>query len=1013
MLRLRGASLLACALAAACGGVPTEKHPPNQSLTFGEVVFRIIRANLAASQTCSLEYVSQLEPHHADFVSSFDFALSQDVRSALPDLLGGTIEPVVQNGTLPGLVHQVGVSLHSLVDDQVDPQRKTLSAIVDLANQPTLVESSMVTDLAAGALAAPNLPQVLHSTRLLMGENDGVDTVMNDVLGLATHASTSASSCTGLSLGDVQGTLLRSDGFVDDPHYALGDPAWMVRPDVHGNPAVLVDATTGQLATPFVDQDGDGAADVDAQGRPVDAMGNAIDLPYLAVTGAHDPQGRALNAHGGLLYDYYDVKRTALSFSMQMGADFIDAGVHHHIPAIANAVLGQAQPCNDGTTTCRAYSASDNPLADVTHLGFELLRYPQVSKLMQVMHDLFVTDPDKAEDLLVAAGDVIAALQMSTVSLTDTAMYDALIGMVPLIRQIFTTSNTTGKSTPRLLVDLLASMSTAEKAQIQQSLGWEVEYKSLASRPNPNPSGPAVDYRHNRFYLNGSTWVDNRSGLEQAIELLGYADCGFIGCSQGSVSTSCIAATALDGAFGNPDDGTVSEWLLGAMSSQSPATVSTLITIINWFNNFSIPLVCNGAGCALQALGCSSARADAAAAHMAALGSLANSGGLDWLLPIARVFQSQHQMPALVAIFDYVASDLWKAGQYNAPADNANSFVRRLEPTILSAAQNDAIVKLFAASDVLYGIQVPGSTDPASYLLVDSIDYAIQLRTVSTRLGPVTNSSIASELLKAARTTASRVQAANAGTDVSEVVGFATKYLTETTTLPGGRRVLAHPNMRMLFAVGLQAFADLSNLSPADQSCYIDQFQQTSEQYLTGRNFATLVRLANQVLTSPNAAPVESWLVSLLRANATGPTEAYRPILQLTAAAASAQVASDDLSTIASWLQLVAKDNQSTAMTTLAALDDMVQSDTNQTTLQIMRNLVGPGPAAGGVPPVSVFASTFGDVASVDTGNSCAMRSVITVPILEHVVTSLSDFLLDDTNGITSIWKLVGTLAPH
>ena len=68
-------------------------------------------------------------------------------------------------------------------------------------------------------------------------------------------------------------------------------------------------------------------------------------------------------------------------------------------------------------------------------------------------------------------------------------------------------------------------------------------YKSLASRPNPTPNGPAVDYRRNRFYqaTNGS-WVDNRSGLEQAIELLGYADCGFIGCSQGSLSTSCAAA---------------------------------------------------------------------------------------------------------------------------------------------------------------------------------------------------------------------------------------------------------------------------------------------------------------------------------------------------------------------------------------------------------------------------------------------------------------------------------------
>ena len=1015
MRRFRGTWLLLPAIAAACGDVPVEQHPPNQTLTFGEMVFRIIRTNLTAADTCPLQYVSQLEPHHADFVASLDFTLSEEVRNDLPDLLGSTIVPVVQNGTLPQLVHHVGQALHTLVDDQLDPQRTTLTSIVHLATSPTLVESSMVTDVAAGALASPNLPQVLHKARLLLEEHDGVDLVMNDVLGLVTHSqAATTSACTGLVLDDVQGTLLRTDGFVDDAHYALGGPGWMVRPDAHGNPRVLVDLATGKLAAPFLDLNGDGVADTGASGRPIDASGTVIDLPYIDVAGPHDGAGRALNAHGGLLYDYYDVKRTALSFTMQMGGDFLAAGIHHQIPAIANAVLGAPIACNDGTTTCRAYSTTDNPLADLTHLGFELLRYPQTSKLTNVLHQLFITDPDKAEDLLVAAGDVITALQSSTIKLTDTAMYDALIGIVPLLRQIFTTSNTTGKSTPRLLVDLLASMTPAEKAQIEQSLGWMLAYESLDSRPNPTPSGPLVDYLHNRFYRNASnTWIDNRSGLEQAIELLGYADCGFIGCSQGALSTSCVAATALDGAFGNPDDGTVSAWLLGAMSSKSPATVSSLITVIDWLNNFSIPLVCNGAGCALEALGCSSARADAAAAHIPALKSLANSGGLDWLLPIARVFNAQHQMPALVAIFDYVATDLWKSGEYNRLVDNANSFVRRLEPPILSTAKAGAIVKIFGALDVLHGISVPGTTDPASYLLVDSIDYAIQPRTVSTRRAPVANSAIATELLKVVRTISARLETANAGSALSSVVGFATHYLTETTTLSGGRRVLAHPNMRMLSAVGLQAFSDLSALSPAAQACYIDQFQQQSESYLTGRNFATLVRLANQVIGSPNAAPVEAWLVSLLRANPSGPVEAYRPILQLAAAAASAPPSNDDLTKIASWLQRVAQDNQSTALATLDALDDMVQSDTSGATVQILRNLVGPGPAAGGAPPVSVFADTFGDVASVDTGNACAMRQVLTVPILEHVVTSLGEFLLDDVNGITSIWKLVGTLAPH
>ena len=90
--------------AVACGGIPDEHHPPNQSLTFGELVYRIIRTNLVAAQSCSLEYVGQLEPHHADFVRSFDHMLSAEIRNNVPELLGSTIVPVVENGAAIGMV---------------------------------------------------------------------------------------------------------------------------------------------------------------------------------------------------------------------------------------------------------------------------------------------------------------------------------------------------------------------------------------------------------------------------------------------------------------------------------------------------------------------------------------------------------------------------------------------------------------------------------------------------------------------------------------------------------------------------------------------------------------------------------------------------------------------------------------------------------------------------------------------------------------------------------------------
>ena len=53
--------------------------------------------------------------------------------------------------------------VQELVDNSIDPQRTTLASIVSLATAPTLFESSMLTDVVAGAIAAPNLPQVLRA----------------------------------------------------------------------------------------------------------------------------------------------------------------------------------------------------------------------------------------------------------------------------------------------------------------------------------------------------------------------------------------------------------------------------------------------------------------------------------------------------------------------------------------------------------------------------------------------------------------------------------------------------------------------------------------------------------------------------------------------------------------------------------------------------------------------------------------------------------------------------------
>lgn len=995
---------------AGCNAATPKQHraPASQRPSLGELVFRILRQNLQASGDCPAEYVAALDTHHEDFVTSFDYAIAQDIQNDVPDLLGGTIMPQVDNGKLPHLVDKIAQALALLISDSFDKNRTTIHSLANLANARTLLESTMAFDMVRAVLTDTTITDKLHALTLLAQENDGVDYVMDDLMSIAASGlqPSAPSMCTGIALRNVQDTLLRTTGFVDDPAYHLGAPAWMVRPDKNGNPRVLVDASTGKLATPFVDANNDGAADVNANGEPIDATGAVIDIPFLGTSGSRDAQGRALNAHGGLLYDYYDAKRTATSFALQLGADLLAADVHRDLPPIAAAVLGNPATCNDGTTTCRYYPGTNHPIADIFFLIAEIAKYDRMLDLVDVVQVLLSNNPTKSEQLLVALGDVVKALQSSTLSLTDTALIDTGIGLMPLIGKVFTVSNTTGQSTPRLLVDLLYNLGAA-KYTIPTELDALVVHKGITG---------TVDYSQPRCSGNNAANCnlgagDNRSDLERLIELFDYADCGYIGpdSSWAGVNLKNIAYNLITALVPGVQPGTVSQVLVDALSHMTPSTVSIIIDLINGLNN--IPLLGSGTiKLALEGFGCSSAAAQQTSNHLPALTALAQSGGLDWILPLAKVFADQGQLRTLVDIFGFVAEDLRL--DEDASASTVSVF-RRIEPPLHSMIAVGAVDKVLQTLDILYTMPTGTPNETAVDLIIDTLSRVVTTGTVTTRQGAVSNTSLGIETLKVLKTLVTRLNTASAGPKLTHMLNFVTGYLTRTTGT-GSARKLANPNLRLLLAVVLQAAHDAASLSTAQYTCYMNELETRGVSMLTGRNFATVVRVLAQLTRSPNAAPLEDWLVSFLRGNPTHPDqEVYGSLLQIAASVLSSDVAGTDMSNVVHWLEGVSSQNTTDARDLLVTVDDLLQADTSGAILQIVRNMVNPGPLASMEAPISTFASTFGDVAEIDSTNMCmASSQVITAARLESTVTSVVDFLNDPQNGIGAIWRLVGTIAP-
>ncbi len=519
--------------------------------TLGELVFRVVKSNLQTSASCPAEYVTALDTHHESFVTTFDYVFEKDLQADVPELLGDVINPLVEGGQLPAMVDTLAEVLALLVSDEFDADRETLTALTNLSEAQTLLEQSSALELVSRIIADQSIGNQIHALAVVAQQNDGVTYVLDDVLELVSRLSEADTTtmCSGLVLDDIQGTLLSTSGFVPDT--TMGAPVYMARPDENGN-ARVVPRAGGVMPTPFVDADMDGVADVNADGDPIDAAGAAIDRPYWGSGTGYDAAHRAVDEMGAPIYDYYDVKQSALSHIVALGLDALESNVHRNIDEIADAVLGTPLACAPSQgATCRYY-ANGNALQDIVYLVLEMLDYSRMRALVDTMYTLLTEDPAQMDRLLVAVGDVVTALEASTLSLTDPSLIDVGTGLLPLLESILETSNTSGQSTARLLVELIQDMG-AQKYTIAPELNRILVNQRLGGSP------VVVNYAQPRFYMNGGTRVDNRSGFEQLVELFQYADCG-------------------NALFSGQ---TWAYYIVGLLADMTPSTVSTIVDLLD------------------------------------------------------------------------------------------------------------------------------------------------------------------------------------------------------------------------------------------------------------------------------------------------------------------------------------------------------------------------------------------------------------------------------------------------
>ena len=272
------------------------------------------------------------------------------------------IFPAVDSGELQETTATMADLLQILTDPVADPHKDTLRALLNLAQTRTILTQDQLLDVVDSVIYDRELKSVTHALAQLAEHHDGVDYAINsatDLLSRQLVSLTEEHLCEGLNLGDLEETLLKSDVLTGDPE--MGEPAWAVLADIHGNPRVRINPNTGSLFLPFIDIDGDGAADVDENGAPISSNGSIIDLAVIADGDQRDDQGRAIDATGQLIYEYYDAKRSGLAMVLVLLKEALEDSMHKDIAAVVENTIPIIEVCDDGTSTCRKYPS-------ITHL---------------------------------------------------------------------------------------------------------------------------------------------------------------------------------------------------------------------------------------------------------------------------------------------------------------------------------------------------------------------------------------------------------------------------------------------------------------------------------------------------------------------------------------------------------------------------------------------------------------------------------------------------------------------
>jgi hypothetical protein len=903
-----------------------------------------------------------LESRKDAFIGAVNRILPSDsAQNLIPTVLG--LLPLVDDGTVEAAVGDVDLILADLIDDPA-----TLQALAGILGA-TSTASSPRDEAAQRAqlvlisrlLAYPELDSLAVSIFALINENDGVDdqgnpngepNVLIKLQAMLSQALTNYQAAPGTAQGLAQTLEQLSAALLADnplPAYPdMGQPAWAVRLDVHGNPAVLADAASGLLPVPFVDADLDGAADVNLSNQPVDAAGTPIQILPFDSEGTRDVYGRAIAPGGGLYYQYFDAKRTLLSEILLLAGELLKVDSLGNAVTILDA-LGDRVVNDNGTpadpTDDFQTLSPDTPLLDLTYASFELMKRTPLPGLLAGLGALIRQDPAKFGEMVDTLIVALKTASQAAATVPATGNGQALINdLLPLLEDTLTPQGTNGESAVRALLEAF-NTSQAQLQTLPQSFALMMKFSDYGQRI------PAD--------------ANNKSIMQQLLEMMERADqCAAIG------GSGTMADFYLDSMAGN-------QQLLGI--NISIGTIHNLLDIA-----FIRNLLCS----------------QIQPADVRALQQFNDTGALDAMKPIAKVFSDRGQTRLLTEIM------LGLGKHYDG-------VMRPTEPSVVAILESGAVEQLFVVIDGMTRVPVPGAP---GMVVADAMAGTLQAMVNTTT--PVLDRhgnqypSLLTLMLAPVQQLQVAADARGVALEFKNLTDGLFSVLLATYVDDNGTPGDSTDDRERWKWQGLKTYlgevlALASQTVPADpvaRAQWADGQQASLEQALAGPEVLVIVDVLKVIAASPHKAVINRGIANLFTPSTNPAEDVYGSIVLLLADALShkpqaaqavATISDQALATVIQFVgrQLDPRLNRFSNIGRL--LSRILGADNGLFLLHLARNAFNMGPNGTDIPPFVILQKIMAEVSAAGS-----QSAPMTADELKAVLEAARDFIHDADNGL-------------